>query len=114
MSPPLPLPDCSDQDVVDLARQGSEDAYRELLRRYRRPVFKLILRMVHDEHLAEDLTQDTFVKVVQRLDSYDRTRKFSAWIFRIANNTALDHQRRKELDTLALDGSPYATTPDTL
>lgn len=114
VSPLPPLPDASDQDVVALAREGSEAAYSELLRRYRRPVFKLILRMVHDEHLAEDLTQDTFVKVVEGLDSYDSKRKFSAWIFKIANNTALDHQRRKKLDTLALDGSPYATTPDTL
>ena len=106
MSPPPPLSDASDQEVVALARERREDAYRELLRRYQNPVFKLIQHLVHDRALAEDLTQDTFVKLVQSLDRYDPKRKFSAWIFRIANNTALNHLRRKQLDTLALDGSP--------
>ena len=102
----------SDQEVVALARAGKEAAYRELLRRYERPVFSLIYRMVRDRALAEDLAQDTFVKVLNALESYRPEYKFSSWVFKIANNVAIDQLRRRELDTLSLDGAPDARTKD--
>ena len=102
----------SDQEVIARALQGAEAAYRELVRRYERPVFSLIYRMVRDRELAEDLTQETFVKVLNALDRYRPEFKFSSWIFKIANNAAIDHLRRRELDTLSLEGGPHATTPD--
>jgi RNA polymerase sigma-70 factor (ECF subfamily) len=102
----------TDQHVVVRARTGREDAYRELLRRYQRPVFSLIYRMVRDRELAEDLAQETFVKVLNALDTYRPDFKFSSWIFKIANNTSIDHLRRRQLDTLSLDGAPEATSPD--
>jgi len=102
----------TDQEVVELARKGEEVAYRELLRRYQRPVFSLIYRMVRDRELAEDLAQETFVKVLNALDRYRPEYKFSSWVFKIANNASIDHLRRKELDTLSLEGGPDATTPE--
>ncbi|MCH7489359.1 MAG: sigma-70 family RNA polymerase sigma factor, partial [Gemmatimonadetes bacterium] len=102
----------TDQEVVQWAREGQERAYRELVRRYQRPIFSLIYRMVRDRERAEDLTQETFVKVLNALDSYRPEYKFSSWIFKIANNAAIDQLRRKELDTLSLDGAPDATTSD--
>ena len=102
----------SDQEIVLLARKGQERAYRELVRRYERPVFSLIYRMVRNRELAEDLTQDTFVKVLNALGTYRPEFKFSSWVFKIANNVAIDQLRRRELDTLSLEGSPHATTPD--
>lgn len=104
----------TDQEVVERARKGKETAYRELLRRYQRPVFSLIFRMVRDRELAEDLSQETFVKVLNALDRYRPEYKFSSWVFKIANNAAIDHLRRKELDTLSLEGGPDATTPERL
>ena len=68
MSPFSGLSAATDQEVVELARKGEEAAYRELLRRYQRPVFSLIYRMVRDRELAEDLAQETFVKVLNALD----------------------------------------------
>jgi RNA polymerase sigma-70 factor, ECF subfamily len=106
------LPGLSDQEVVALARAGKETGYRELLRRYERPVFSLIYRMVRDRAAAEDLSQETFVKVLNALDSYRPEYKFSSWIFKIANNAAIDHLRRREVDTLSLDGAPNARTAD--
>lgn len=97
-----------DQDVVRLAALGHEAAYRELIRRYERPVFSLIYRMVRDRELAEDLAQETFIKVLNAIDSYRPEYKFSSWIFKIANNAAIDQLRRRSLDTLSLDGSPHA------
>lgn len=106
------LPSLSDQEVVALARAGKESGYRELLRRYERPVFSLIYRMVRDRAAAEDLAQETFIKVLNALESYRPEYKFSSWIFKIANNAAIDHLRRREVDTLSLDGSPSARTAE--
>lgn len=104
----------SDQDVVRHAVQGRESAYRELIRRYQRPVFSLVYRMVRDRELAEDLAQETFIKVLNAIDSYRPEYKFSSWIFKIANNAAIDHLRRRGLNTLSLDGSPHAESADAI
>jgi RNA polymerase sigma-70 factor (ECF subfamily) len=96
---------------VARATGGNEAAFRELLRRYERPVFSLLYRMVRDRALAEDLAQETFVKVFNGMASYRREFKFSSWIFKIASNAAIDHLRRRELDTLSLDGSPDTPLP---
>jgi RNA polymerase sigma-70 factor (ECF subfamily) len=108
----LELVTATDQEVVALAKAGRDSAYRELVRRYERPVFSLVYRMVRDRELAEDLAQETFVKALNAIESYRPEFKFSSWIFKIANNAAIDHLRRRELDTLSLDGSPNAETPD--
>ncbi len=68
--------------------------------------------MVRDRALAEDLAQETFIKVLNGIKSYRPEFKFSSWIFKIANNAAIDHLRRKSIDTLSLDGSPNAETPE--
>ena len=98
----------ADEQLVQEALGGSQRAYRELVHRFERPVFNLVARMVRDRTLAEDLTQDAFVKAFGRLDSYQPTQgKFSNWLFKIAHNTAIDHLRRSELDVVPLDsGEP--------
>src|SRR5216117_263666 len=106
------LTGASDPEVVAWAKQGHEAAFRELVRRYERPIFSLLYRMVRDRALAEDLAQETFIKVLNAIGSYNPQFKFSSWIFKIANNAAIDHLRKKSLDTLSLDGSPHATTPE--
>jgi len=108
----LELIQATDQDLVLAARSGKERAYRELIDRYQRPVFSLVFRMVRDRERAEDLAQETFVKVFNNLDRYDPKYKFSSWIFKIANNLTIDALRRKELDTVSLDGSRNARTAE--
>ncbi len=104
----------SDQEIVALARKGKEAAYRELIGRYQRPVLSLIYRIVRDREKAEDLAQETFIKVLNAIDRYNPSFKFSSWIFKIAHNTALDHLRKREPQTLSLEGSPHALTSDEL
>ena len=106
------LTGASDPEVAQWAQHGHEPAFRELVRRYERPVFSLLYRMVRDRALAEDLAQETFIKVLNGIKSYNPQFKFSSWIFKIANNAAIDHLRKRDLDTLSLDGSPHATTPE--
>jgi RNA polymerase sigma-70 factor, ECF subfamily len=107
-----PLSTLSDPEVVTLARKGSEAAYRELLSRYERPVFSLVFRMVRDRETAEDLSQETFIKVLNNLDRYSPEFKFSSWLFKIANNLTIDHLRRRRVDTISIEGAPDAVTAE--
>jgi len=94
-----------DNSRVTRALSGSQEAYQRLLEEYQRPVFSIIVRMVRDAGLAEDLTQETFLKAFRSLDSFDQSRKFSSWLFSIAHNTTIDHVRRKQLPTVSLDSA---------
>ncbi len=86
---------------------GSELAFRTLVERYQRPVFSLILRMVRDHGIAEDVTQEVFVKAWLALARYDPRRRFASWLFKIASNAAIDHLRRKKLPTTPIEsGDP--------
>ena len=102
----------SDHDLVARAQQGSEKAYRELLGRYERPVFSIIYRMIRDREQAEDLAQETFVRVFNNIDRYDSRYKFSSWVFKIATNLTIDWIRRREVETVSIDGSRNALTSD--
>src|SRR5437762_13177777 len=73
----------SDPEVVALAQQGKEAAYRELLTRYERPVFSLIFLMVRDRETAEELAKETFVNVLNNTDSYSPDFKFPTWLLKI-------------------------------
>ncbi len=108
MSSPPHLSEASAQQVVAWAREGREDAYSELVRRYRDTVFNGILRKVRDPELAEDITQETFVKAFAALDNKNPVRKPLAWIRQIAHNTAVDYIKRKRPDST---NSPSAVTP---
>jgi RNA polymerase sigma-70 factor (ECF subfamily) len=106
----LELNTLPDADVAALAKNGREDAFRELVRRYERPVFSLIYRMVRDREAAEDLSQETFIKVLNHIDRYRPEFKLSSWLFKIANNLTIDHLRKRQLRTVSIDGSPHAAT----
>lgn len=108
MALPPDLTNVPDADVVALAQRGREDAFRELVRRYERPVFSLIFRMVRDSATAEDLSQDAFIKVLNNIDKYRPEFKLSSWLFKIANNVAIDHLRKRQLNTISVSGSPNA------
>lgn len=110
MAPRLDLTNLPDADVVALAQDGREAAFRELVRRYERPVFSLIFRMVRDRETAEDLAQESFIKILNHIDRYRPEFKLSSWLFKIANNVAIDYLRRRHVDTISLDGSPHAAS----
>jgi RNA polymerase sigma-70 factor, ECF subfamily len=111
--PRQPLATLGDGDLAVAARKGSGDACTALVRRFERPVYNLIARLVQDPALAEDLTQDAFLKMFRGLAQYDASLRFSSWLFRIAHNTAIDHlrQRRLLLATPRLDEDGDAIDP---
>ena len=93
----------TDVELVRGALDGAESAFREIVLRYQRPVYGLIVRMVRDQARAEELAQDTFVKAFRALHTYDVRRKFSAWLLTIAHHVAIDELRKGGLTTRSLD-----------
>jgi RNA polymerase sigma-70 factor (ECF subfamily) len=86
-----------DGDLVGRARAGDPVAFERLFERYHAPVLNYLHRMVGDRALAEDLTQDAFVKAYRALPSTRPDLAFKAWLYRIATNTAISHLRRRKL-----------------
>jgi len=99
----IELRERSDETLAVEARKGSQEAFQELVERYERPLFGLIVRIVRRPETAEDLTQEAFLKAYRALARFDPGRKFSSWIFKIAHNTALDSLRRDGHEPLSLD-----------
>jgi len=95
-----------EQSDAELARQalaGSETAYRDLVARYATPAVNFVYRFVRDRSLAEDLAQEGFLRVYQRLGTYDPERKFSSWFFQVLRNITIDYLRVNRLPTASLD-----------
>lgn len=85
-----------DKMLVDLYQAGNDEALSELINRYQEKVYTTILLFVRNEILAEDLFQDTFIKVIETLrkGKYAEEGKLLPWILRIAHNLCIDHYRR--------------------
>jgi RNA polymerase sigma factor (sigma-70 family) len=92
--------------VEKAIRNDDQKAYAELMKRYRKPVFHLILKMVRNADDAEDLTIEAFGKAFKSLHKFNPEFTFSTWLFRIATNNCIDFIRRKRVQTTSID-NPY-------
>lgn len=102
----LDLGQCSDGELAALALGGQQRAYRELLRRYREPVYRLVRASVRDGDEALDVTQETFVAAFAALKRYDPDRPFKLWIARIALNKCRDWGRRRTVRAFFTRAAP--------
>src|SRR5690242_7632458 len=86
----------SDQQLIHLYRKGDEAALSELISRHKDKIFTSIVLLVKDQPLAEDIFQDTFIKIIDtiRTERYTEKGKFLPWAIRIAHNLCVDHFRR--------------------
>ncbi|MFM2049182.1 MAG: hypothetical protein RI955_1730 [Bacteroidota bacterium] len=91
-----------DFELIQLALNGSSQAYEKLLGKYKDAVFFMILKMVHNRDDAEDITIETFGKVFNRLEQYKSDFAFSTWLYRIATNNAIDFMRKKRVETFSI------------
>lgn len=85
-----------DPQTIAAARSGDESAFEQIVRRYQADVWRLCLHLLRDEALAEDVTQDAFVRAFRFLKRYRGESKFSTWLFSIARNCVIDELRRIE------------------
>jgi len=93
----------SDAELARDALAGSEAAYRDLVARYATPAVNFIYRLIRDRALAEDLAQEGFLRVYQRLSTYDSQRKFSSWFLQVLRNITIDYLRVNRVPTASLD-----------
>ena len=95
----------ADDDAIVLARvlAGDEGAFATLVRRYEPKLRAYVNGIVAVEEEARDLVQEAFIRAWRHLDQYDRSFRFSTWLFRIAHNVAIDHLRRRRQPTVSLD-----------
>jgi len=80
-------------DVAQL-RRGDLDALSSLVSRYQNRLYRFFLRLVHNRNEAEDLFQQTWIHVAEKIRRFDPSRSFDAWLFTVARNLAIDHLRR--------------------
>jgi RNA polymerase sigma-70 factor (ECF subfamily) len=92
----------SDSHVVQLFLGGEDRAFAELVHRYDKRLQNFVYRTVGDRERAEDLVQETFVRVYRHLNRFDQARKFSTWIYTIAGNLAKNELRNRSRNPLVL------------
>lgn len=87
----------TDQELIRLYVSGNEAGLKGLIDRYKSKIYTSIYLLVKDEHLAEDIFQDTFIKVINTLRSgrYNEEGKFLPWVVRIGHNLVIDHYRKE-------------------
>jgi RNA polymerase sigma-70 factor (ECF subfamily) len=104
----------SDARLLEEVRRGNHAAFEPLVRRYEARLMNVLLRFVRDRELARDLSQETFLRVFERLDQFDPSRRFGPWLFRIGVNLALDfmRKRRRRIWPVLFGDSRAEKTPD--
>jgi RNA polymerase sigma-70 factor (ECF subfamily) len=95
--------------LIEACQQGNASAFNLLVRRWERPLFNFVYKYVGDAAVAQDLVQDTFVRVVKSIGRYGHRGAFSSWLYSIAVNLCKDHLRRKKRRTVVSLHDYYAT-----
>ncbi|EST10301.1 RNA polymerase sigma factor SigW [Sporolactobacillus laevolacticus] len=88
--------DQKEKRLIKKVKKGDQQAFAELVDRYKNSVFAICFRMVGNTQEAEDLSQEAFIRAYNHIDQYDHERKFSTWLFRIATNLSIDFLRRRK------------------
>ena len=107
----------SDEQLVALSAKGRDAAFRELYQRYASKMYHYFLRMLaYQRELAEDFTQDLFLKIIENPGAFDTKRKFSTWFYTLASNMVKNEYRRKgrQVHMVTLEGDLKAYSPDYL
>jgi RNA polymerase sigma-70 factor (ECF subfamily) len=101
MSKETPTP--SDKELIAAILDGDQEKFGDLVQRYQSRLVNFLYRILHDFADAHDLAQEVFLKVYQALDRYDPQYKFSTWLFRVAQNAAIDRIRKRRLQVVSMD-----------
>ncbi|HVU05354.1 MAG TPA: RNA polymerase sigma factor [Polyangiaceae bacterium] len=101
----------TDEALMLRYQRGDRSAFAELVRRHKKPLYNFVLRHLRSTGAAEDVTQETFLRVVQRAAEFKHEARFSTWLYTIARNLSIDHGRKMKhrkhasLDQAGNDGS---------
>ena len=101
-----------DNEVISRVLQGEQNAYAELVTRYKGYVFTLVMRMIKSREDAEEVAQDIFVKAYRSLADFRGESKFSTWLYTIVNTTCITFLRKKKLEVHSLDNEKIFDVAD--
>lgn len=99
-----------DFKLVELAKEGDQNAFAELMKRYNRSLYHVILKMVRNVDDAEDLTIEAFAKAFKNLEKFKQDYTFTTWLFRIATNNCIDFIRKKKSNEIFSLNNLYNNT----
>jgi RNA polymerase sigma-70 factor (ECF subfamily) len=92
------------QEIIERVKKGDQAAFRRIVEEYRQQAFSMAFRIMCDEEEARDVVQESFIKIWQKMGTYDMTQKFSTWLYRVVANTAIDRMRQiKRQNLVSLD-----------
>lgn len=90
--------DITTNKIIMRVKKGDQEAFAELVELYKDKVYQISYRMLGNTHEAQDVAQEAFLRAYMNIDSYDTSRKFSTWLFRITTNLSIDRMRKKKPD----------------
>ncbi|GAA6770449.1 hypothetical protein AAGS39_11930 [Flavobacterium sp. CGRL2] len=99
----------NDQHYIDKVLQGDTNSFAVLVDRYKDMIFTLALKMVKNREEAEEVAQDTFIKIYSSLSKFKGDSKFSTWIYKIAYNTCLDRLKKSKKDDLNISIDDFSS-----
>lgn len=108
-------PSKTDEEIVAQIIRGDVDMFGEIMQRYEARLMRYVVYLIHDEAMASDVVQETFIKSYKNLQSFNEKYKFSSWLYRIAHNEAMNAIKREkhivqELDVEEIHEATYETT----
>jgi RNA polymerase sigma-70 factor (ECF subfamily) len=92
-----------DIELVQKALKGEKKAFEMIIQKYQSPLVNYIGRMVKENELARDISQEVFIKAYSSLYSFRQEYKFKTWLFKIASNSVIDYWRKKKIDAFSID-----------
>src|SRR3954452_18951275 len=87
-------------DAVSRLRKGEVEALGEVMGHYQHRLYRFLLRLAQDPFAADDLFQQTWIRVIEKIDRYDSRLSFDPWLFSVARNLAIDHLRKHRAGSL--------------
>ncbi len=90
----------NDIELVSRVREGDKDALAELIEQYQKRVLSVAFKMTGNWHTAQDIAQDVFISLVEKLHTFNEKRNFFSWVYRITVNKAIDFLRKSERETM--------------
>ena len=101
-----------DEAIVEQVRSIDQELYALLVERYQRKLFRYAQSLMHDEHKATDVVQESFIKAFINLQSFDTKKKFSSWIYRIVHNEAMNSIKKYQKEVSLPEDFEFASSED--